>query len=112
MREDLHTEFKREWKDEYLRNVAALANTEGGTIYIGIDDEGKVFGVERIDHLLKAIPERSRISSVSLSSWTIIPKTAKIIFRYVWNAVRTLFCTTEKCSSNQEVPHANFMMER
>ncbi len=58
MREDLHTEFKREWKDEYLRNVAALANTEGGTIYIGIDDEGKVFGVERIDHLLKAIPDK------------------------------------------------------
>lgn len=58
MREDLHTEFKREWKDEYLRNVAALANTEGGTIYVGIDDQGNVFGVERIDHDLKVIPDK------------------------------------------------------
>ena len=58
MREDLRTEFKREWKDEYLRNVAALANTDGGTIYIGIDDNGDVYGVKRIDYLLKAIPDK------------------------------------------------------
>lgn len=58
MREDLHTEFKREWKDEYLRNVAALANTEGGTIYVGFDDKGNIFGVERVDHDLKVIPDK------------------------------------------------------
>ena len=58
MREDLHTEFKREWKDEYLRNVAALANAEGGTIYIGLDDKGNVIGVKRVDHDLKAIPDQ------------------------------------------------------
>lgn len=58
MREDLHTEFKREWKDEYLRNVAALANAEGGTIYIGLDDKGNVVGVKRVDHDLKAIPDQ------------------------------------------------------
>lgn len=56
-RKGLHTEFKREWKDEYLRNVAALANTEGGTIYVGIDDKGNVFGVKRVDHELKVIPD-------------------------------------------------------
>ena len=58
MREDLHTELKREWKDEYLRNVAALANTEGGTIYVGVDDHGDIYGVDRVDHYLKAIPDK------------------------------------------------------
>ena len=58
MREDLHTELKREWKDEYLRNVAALANTEGGTIYVGVDDHGDIYGVDRVDHYLKVIPDK------------------------------------------------------
>ena len=58
MREDLHTELKREWKDEYLRNVAALANAEGGTVYVGIDDHGDIHGVDRVDHLLKALPDK------------------------------------------------------
>ena len=58
MREDLHTELKREWKDEYLRNVAALANTEGGTIYVGVDDQGDIYGVDRVDHYLKVIPDK------------------------------------------------------
>ena len=58
MREDLHTELKREWKDEYLRNVAAFANTEGGTIYVGVDDHGDIYGVDRVDHYLKVIPDK------------------------------------------------------
>lgn len=57
MIEDLHTEFKREWKSEYLRNVAALANTDGGVLHIGIDDDGTVHGVRTLDKDLKQIPD-------------------------------------------------------
>ena len=43
-----HTvEFKQSWHDEYLKTVAAFANTEGGTIYIGYDDRGEVVGLEK-----------------------------------------------------------------
>ncbi|MBR3476237.1 MAG: ATP-binding protein [Candidatus Methanomethylophilaceae archaeon] len=49
MMEDLRTEFKREWSREHLRNVAAFANTDGGTLYIGLADDGTPIGVKDIE---------------------------------------------------------------
>lgn len=57
MIEDFHTEFKREWSDKYLKNIAAFANTDGGVLYIGIDDAGKITGVKDVKTLLKKIPD-------------------------------------------------------
>ena len=57
MIEDLHTEFKREWSDKYLKNIAAFANTDGGVLYIGIDDAGEITGVKDVKTLLKKIPD-------------------------------------------------------
>lgn len=57
MIEDLHTEFKRDWDQKYLRNVAAMANTDGGVIYVGISDDGSVCGVSNLPRLLKVIPD-------------------------------------------------------
>lgn len=31
-------EYKKIWRDEYLKWICAFANTEGGKLYIGIDD--------------------------------------------------------------------------
>ena len=31
-KEDQHTEFKRLWKDEYLREISAFANSDGERI--------------------------------------------------------------------------------
>ena len=43
-----HTvEFKQSWHDEYLKTIAAFANTEDGTIYIGYDDREEVVGLEK-----------------------------------------------------------------
>ena len=49
MQEDAHTEFKEKVSDRIARAAVAFLNTEGGTIYVGIDDEGKVVGVEDAD---------------------------------------------------------------
>ncbi len=57
MMEDLHTEFKRDWDSKYLRNVAALANTDGGVIYIGLSDDGTLYGINDLERLLKQIPD-------------------------------------------------------
>ena len=49
-KESLTVEFKSEQKrpqshDEIVDTVVALANTEGGTLYLGIEDDGTVTGV-------------------------------------------------------------------
>jgi len=42
-------EFKIKATDDLYKEVIAFANTDGGTIYIGIDDMGKVVGLENVD---------------------------------------------------------------
>ena len=42
-------EFKLQITDEIYKEVIAFANTDGGTIYIGIDDNGNVVGIDNVD---------------------------------------------------------------
>jgi ATP-dependent DNA helicase RecG len=44
LRESETIEFKREWSDRALEDLAAFANTRGGTLYIGVEDDGRVVG--------------------------------------------------------------------
>ncbi|GIV29509.1 MAG: hypothetical protein KatS3mg028_0575 [Bacteroidia bacterium] len=53
--ENKHIEFKREWnKDvDIEKEVIAFLNTpEGGTIYIGIEKNGNVIGVDNPDSIM------------------------------------------------------------
>ena len=34
-------EFKQNWRDEYLKWICAFANTHGGSLYIGVKDNGE-----------------------------------------------------------------------
>lgn len=36
------SEWKSSWRDEYLKWIAAFAYTEGGKLYIGVNDDGYV----------------------------------------------------------------------
>lgn len=49
MFEDKFTEFKREYTDDIKYAVIAFANTDGGKIFIGINDDGSICGVENSD---------------------------------------------------------------
>lgn len=42
-------EFKLQFTDELYKEVIAFANTEGGVIYIGIDNEGNAVGIDNVD---------------------------------------------------------------
>ena len=42
-------ELKRQVVDDIRKTVIAFANTQGGTIYIGVDDDGTILGVENLD---------------------------------------------------------------
>lgn len=47
-------ELKRQVVDDIRKTVIAFANSEGGTIYIGIDDDGTVVGVKDVgDEMLR-----------------------------------------------------------
>lgn len=42
-------EYKRQMLDDIYKEVIAFANTDGGIIYLGIDDDGNIVGIENID---------------------------------------------------------------
>jgi len=58
MIEDQTTEFKETWRDEYLKTVCAFTNTDGGVIYVGIDDKGNETGIINANKLLEDLPNK------------------------------------------------------
>ena len=68
LQESQTVEFKESWRDEFLKTVCAFANTDGGTLYIGINDQGEVVGVDNIKKLDDMQGSRSDIISNIFSS--------------------------------------------
>lgn len=60
MIENQHVEFKQVWKDDFLRSICAFANAQGGKLYLGLDDQGKVVGLKNYSKLLKDLPNKIR----------------------------------------------------
>ena len=58
--ESLTTEFKREYTDDVKKTIIAFANTTGGTLYIGIDDDGSMVGVKNPDDTLLQVTNSVR----------------------------------------------------
>lgn len=52
------TELKREWnKDKCLREIVAFLNTRDGAIYIGVNDDGTIYGVNNLEKTLSEIKD-------------------------------------------------------
>ena len=53
-------EWEESWHDKYLEWICGYANAQGGTLYIGIDDNGGVLGLDPqiIKKLLEDIPNK------------------------------------------------------
>lgn len=49
-------EWKEAWRDEYLKWVCGFANAHGGLLCIGINDSGKVVGINNARRLMEDIP--------------------------------------------------------
>jgi ATP-dependent DNA helicase RecG len=60
MPEQQNIEWKESWRDEYLKWICGFANAQGGKLYIGCDDTGKVVGVSNSKKLLEDIPNKIR----------------------------------------------------
>ena len=52
MNESLSLEFKREYGDDIKYAVVAMANSEGGEILIGVDDDGNALGIADVDDVM------------------------------------------------------------
>lgn len=58
--ENQTTELKREYIEDIRKTVIAFANTDGGQIYIGIEKDGTVYGVEDVDDTLLRVTNSIR----------------------------------------------------
>lgn len=58
--ESQNIEFKESWRDEYLKWICGFANAQGGSLYIGIKDNGEVCGVQDAKKLMEDIPNKVR----------------------------------------------------
>ncbi len=57
MREESNktVEFKRQWTDRALEDLAAFANTRGGTLLIGVREDGEIVGAPTDDREIQRI---------------------------------------------------------
>ena len=60
MEEKQNVEWKAAWKDEYLQWICGFANANGGSLYIGVDDNGQVIGIANAKRLLEDLPNKIR----------------------------------------------------
>lgn len=60
MSESQNIEFKSGWRDEFLKWICGFANANGGKLYIGIDDDGKITGIGNHHDLLEQLPNKFR----------------------------------------------------
>ena len=58
MEESQNIEYKESWRDECLRWICGFANAQGGTLYIGVNDNKEVVGVANSHRLLEDIPNK------------------------------------------------------
>lgn len=49
MIETNNVEFKRELNDKFEKEVVSFLNSKGGHIFIGINDDGSIYGVDNVD---------------------------------------------------------------
>lgn len=60
MPEQQNIEYKQSWHDDCLKWVCGFANAQGGIIFIGKDDSGKVVGVDDYKKLMDDLPNKIR----------------------------------------------------
>ncbi len=59
-KESQTVEYKQNWRDDCLKAVSAFANSDGGNLIIGLDDNGKPSGLKNVKRQLEDIPNTIR----------------------------------------------------
>lgn len=58
--ENKTTEFKREYVDDIKNTIIAFANCDGGTLFIGLNDDGSVCGIDDVDETMLRVTNAIR----------------------------------------------------
>lgn len=80
--ESQQTEWKWSWQDEYLKWLCGYANTEGGTLYIGVNDDGYVVGIEDSKKMLEGLPNKINDKLGIIASINIHKANGAVNLRY------------------------------
>lgn len=65
--ESQNTEYKSSWQDEYFEWICGFANSKGGNLYIGVNDDGYVVGLQDTRYLLDTLPNQvSSLMGISI----------------------------------------------
>ena len=69
-------EYKRQISDGVEKTVIGFLNSSGGELFIGIDDDGSVHGVENYDEVVRSFTDRikNNISPSALGLFSVSPK--------------------------------------
>ena len=72
MSENHNIEYKSSWRDDWLKWICGFANAQGGVIYIGVDDDGNVLGLDNPHRLLEDTvrSEERRVGKECRSRWS------------------------------------------
>lgn len=108
-KESLTIEFKREWNEKkdgepIKKTLVAFANTAGGDLYIGVDDDGTIIGVsdaspleEKLASTIRDAISPSLVSFVTTQRLTVSGKT--ILRVHVDEGAMKPYCLDPKTSS-------------
>ncbi len=77
--ENQNVEYKVVWKDTYLKWICGFANAAGGKIFIGVNDNKEIIGVDNVKKLSEDIPNKIRdilgiMSDVNILSESVTGK--------------------------------------
>ena len=59
-KENQNIEWKESWHNDYFKWICAFANAQGGTLFIGMDDNGVIMHVDKAKKLLEDLPNQVR----------------------------------------------------
>lgn len=59
-KESQNIEYKQSWRQDCLKVISAFANSNGGKLFIGVDDNGNIVELKNMKKLLEDIPNTVR----------------------------------------------------
>lgn len=103
MAERQNTEWKAIWKDEYLAWICGFANTQGGKLYIGIDDNGNIIGIQNTHKLLEDLPNKIRdamgiIVNINLLQRNLLLSERKHNSKTFRTGIRSFYIAPSRCN--------------
>ena len=100
-------EYKQTWRDDFLKEICAFANSQGGTLYVGIADNGEVVDVENPHKLQEDIPNKIVQKLGIVCTVNNIPKTAKTTSKSLLNRIWRRSHTMAHITSVRAQPNRN-----